>query len=44
MEIIFAGTPEFAAVGTEVRAIVRGKAVPMQVAATPFLPPRYHRG
>ena len=36
--------PEFAAVGTEVRAIVRGKAVPMQVAATPFLPPRYHRG
>ena len=36
--------PEFAAVGTPVQAIVRGKAVPMEVAAMPFVPPRYHRG
>jgi aminomethyltransferase len=25
-------------------AIVRGKAVPMEVAATPFVPTRYYRG
>jgi aminomethyltransferase len=31
-------------VGTRVNAMVRGKAVPMEVAPTPFLPPRYHRG
>jgi aminomethyltransferase len=36
--------PQFAAVGTRVHAMVRGKAVPMEVAPTPFLPPRYHRG
>ncbi len=36
--------PAHAAVGTVVNAMVRGKAVPMEVAATPFLPPRYHRG
>ncbi|GAA6120767.1 glycine cleavage system aminomethyltransferase GcvT [Acidovorax sp. FG27] len=36
--------PAFAALGTRVNAIVRGKAVPMQVAAMPFTPNRYHRG
>ncbi|WP_053843024.1 glycine cleavage system aminomethyltransferase GcvT [Paracidovorax avenae] len=36
--------PEFAAVGTVVHAIVRGKAVPMEVSPMPFLPARYHRG
>ncbi|XDF37590.1 glycine cleavage system aminomethyltransferase GcvT [Paracidovorax avenae] len=36
--------PEFAATGTVVHAIVRGKAVPMEVSPMPFLPPRYHRG
>ncbi|WP_406626326.1 glycine cleavage system aminomethyltransferase GcvT [Acidovorax sp. SDU_ACID1] len=36
--------PAFAAVGTRVNAIVRGKAVPMEVAATPFVPTRYYRG
>jgi aminomethyltransferase len=35
---------EFAAVGTKINAIVRGKAVPMEVAPLPFTPPRYHRG
>jgi aminomethyltransferase len=33
-----------AAVGTRLDAIVRGKAVPMEVAAMPFVPQRYHRG
>jgi aminomethyltransferase len=33
-----------AAVGTHVTAIVRGKAVRMEVTPMPFLPPRYHRG
>ena len=33
-----------AALGTELFAMVRGKGVPMVVSATPFLPPRYHRG
>ncbi len=37
-------TPEHAAVGTPVFALVRGKPVPMEVAATPFVPTRYHRG
>ena len=37
-------TPEFAATGSRVNALVRGKAVPMEVAALPFLPARYHRG
>ncbi len=36
--------PAFAALGTRVNAIVRGKAVPMEVAAMPFTPNRYHRG
>ncbi|MBI2771515.1 MAG: glycine cleavage system aminomethyltransferase GcvT [Burkholderiales bacterium] len=36
--------PAFAATGTRINAIVRGKAVPMEVAAMPFVPNRYHRG
>jgi aminomethyltransferase len=36
--------PAFAAIGTRVNAIVRGKAVPMEVRATPFVPANYHRG
>jgi len=36
--------PEFAAAGTRVNAIVRGKAVPMEVAPMPFVPNRYFRG
>ena len=35
---------EYAAVGTRLNAIVRGKVVPMEVAAMPFLPPNYFRG
>lgn len=35
---------QHAAVGTRVNAIVRGKAVPMEVCATPFVPTRYYRG
>ncbi len=35
--------PEYAAIGTVLNAMVRGKAVPMQVAATPFVPHRYLR-
>jgi len=35
---------EYAAVGTLVNAIVRGKPVPMQVSALPFLQPHYFRG
>lgn len=37
-------TPEFAALGSKVMAIVRGKPVPMEVTAMPFLPARYYRG
>ena len=37
-------TPEFAATGSHVNAIVRGKAVPMEVAPMPFVPNRYFRG
>jgi aminomethyltransferase len=37
-------TPAQSAVGTRVHAIVRGKAVPMEVAPMPFVPNRYHRG
>ena len=37
-------SPGFAAAGTVVHAIVRGKAVPMEVSPMPFLPARYHRG
>ncbi|MEJ6022647.1 glycine cleavage system aminomethyltransferase GcvT [Ramlibacter sp. PS4R-6] len=33
-----------AAPGTRVNALVRGKAVPMEVAPMPFVPNRYHRG
>ena len=36
--------PAYAALGTAVNAIVRGKAVAMEVAAMPFLPTRYYRG
>ena len=39
----YVGT-EFAAIGTRVNAIVRGKPVPMEVAAMPFTPNRYFRG
>jgi aminomethyltransferase len=37
-------TPEHAALGTRVYAVVRGKPVPMEVSAMPFVPNRYHRG
>jgi aminomethyltransferase len=36
--------PAHAAVGTRVNAIVRGKSVPMEVSAMPFVPTRYYRG
>jgi aminomethyltransferase len=36
--------PEFATLGTRVNAIVRGKPVPMEVVAMPFVPTRYYRG
>ena len=36
--------PAFAAVGTRVHAVVRGKPVPMEVVAMPFVPTRYYRG
>ncbi|MEY4506254.1 MAG: glycine cleavage system aminomethyltransferase GcvT [Pseudomonadota bacterium] len=37
-------SPEHAAIGTRIHAIVRGKAVPMDVVTLPFVPNRYHRG
>ena len=37
-------SPEFAAIGTKVNALVRGKPVPMEVAPMPFVPTRYYRG
>lgn len=37
-------SPEHAPIGTRVNAIVRGKAVPMDVVSMPFVPNRYHRG
>lgn len=37
-------SPAFAAIGTRLNAIVRGKAVPMEVRAMPFTPARYYRG
>lgn len=37
-------SPAFAGVSTRINAMVRGKAVPMEVRATPFVPPRYFRG
>jgi len=36
--------PEFAALGTKINALVRGKTVPMQVVAMPFVPTNYFRG
>jgi aminomethyltransferase len=36
--------PELAAVGATVQAMVRGKPVPMQVSALPFVANRYYRG
>lgn len=36
--------PEFAALGSRINAIVRGKPVPMEVVAMPFVPTRYFRG
>jgi len=35
--------PGYATLGTELFAMVRGKPVPMEVVATPFVPTRYHR-
>jgi aminomethyltransferase len=35
---------EYALVGTRLNAMVRGKAVPMEVSALPFVPNRYFRG
>lgn len=37
-------SPAFAAIGTRVHALVRGKPVPMEVSAMPFVPARYCRG
>ena len=36
--------PEFAAIGTRINALVRGKPVPMEVVAMPFVPTNYYRG
>jgi len=36
--------PDYAIAGTELFAMVRGKPVPMNVTATPFVPTRYYRG
>jgi aminomethyltransferase len=36
--------PDYAAPGTELFAMVRGKPVPMKVSAMPFVPTRYFRG
>ncbi len=36
--------PDFAAIGTRINAVVRGKPVPMEVVAMPFVPTRYYRG
>jgi aminomethyltransferase len=36
--------PEFAALGTKINAIVRGKPVPMEVVTMPFVATRYFRG
>ena len=37
-------TAPFAALGTRIQAVVRGKPVPMVVSALPFVPNRYFRG
>jgi len=36
--------PQYAQVGTRLNAMVRGKAVPMEVSPLPFVPNRYYRG
>jgi aminomethyltransferase len=36
--------PDYATLGTEVFAMVRGKPVPMVVSSAPFVPTRYYRG
>ncbi len=36
-------SPEHAALGTRINAMVRGKPVPMEVVKLPFVPNRYHR-
>jgi aminomethyltransferase len=36
--------PEFAVLGVKINALVRGKPVPMEVVAMPFVPTRYYRG
>ena len=36
--------PEYATAGLRVQALVRGKPVPMETSAMPFVPNRYHRG
>jgi aminomethyltransferase len=36
--------PEFAGLGSRINALVRGKPVPMEVVAMPFVPTRYFRG
>lgn len=36
--------PAYAAIGTRIQAIVRGKPVPMEVVVMPFVPTRYYRG
>lgn len=36
--------PDYAALDTEIFAMVRGKPVPMKVTATPFVPTNYYRG
>lgn len=36
--------PQLATPGTRLQAMVRGKAVPMEVSALPFVPNRYYRG
>ena len=36
--------PDYAALGTQLFAMVRGKPVPMAVVATPFVPTHYYRG
>ena len=35
---------EYASIGTQVQALVRGKTVAMEVRSLPFVPNRYHRG
>jgi len=36
--------PDYAVVGSRLNAVVRGKPVPMEVVAMPFVTTRYHRG